>query len=171
MIKNSKMVIAFSLTLVLICLSFPLWNLFKSNRNTGIVSSFRNLYLIDVNEQDIYKNVSIAGSFNVPYDDLDEISKKLDKSFDIVFYCTNYACTESDRAARLMRSLGFEKVFVYPGGIHEWYLLSLKDNKNYPIEGPANLTFLSKPIKKFEKEEIGAISAEDLSKLLISRKF
>jgi len=170
MVKNNCVKVAFHLLMTLICLMLPACDWFKSEAKAEVNTPYKNLYLIDVNEKMLYENARIAGSLNVQYDDLDELPKKLDKSFDIVFYCTNYACTESDRAARLMRSMGFEKVFVYPGGIQEWYGLSKKDKNGYPIEGPANLKFLSKPIEKFEREETGTISAEELRDLLISRK-
>lgn len=153
-----------------ICLLLTGCDWFRSKAEDEISKVYKNLYLIDVNDKEIHNDVRIAGSTGVEYDNLDEISKKLDKNYDLVLYCTDYACTESDRAAKLLRSLGFEKVFVYSGGIHEWYLLSLEDNKNYPIEGPATLKFLSKPITKFKREEFNAISAGELSKLLKSRK-
>ncbi len=170
MIIINIMNVAFRSLLLLACLMLSACNWFTPNVKQEIGKSYKNFYLIDVNDKELYDNARIAGSINVQYDDLEEISKKLDKSYDIVFYCTDYACTESDRAARLMRSLGFEKVLVYSGGIHEWYLLSLKDCKDYPIEGPATEKFLSKPIVKFEREEINVISSGELSKLLMSRK-
>jgi len=170
MIIHSINIIFRSLS-ILVCLLLPACEWFTQNSKEETGKSYKNLYLIDMNDKDVNDNARITGSFNVQYDDLDEISKKLDKNYDIVFYCTDYACTESDRAARLMRLLGFEKVFIYSGGIHEWYLESLKDSKNYSIEGPANLKFLSKPIVKFEREEINVISSGELSKLLNSRKF
>lgn len=170
MITTNMMNIAFYSLLTVTCLMLPGCDWFHKQSQEHINTIYKNLYLIDVNDKELYNNAKIAGSFNVQYDDLDEISKKLDKNYDIVLYCTDYACTESDRAARLMRSLGFEKVFVYSGGIHQWYLLSLKDNKSYPIEGPATEKFLSKPIQKFEREETNAISSLKLSKLLMSRR-
>jgi len=160
----------FGLLLVILCMSLPSCNWFGNMAKQETNNVYNNLYLIDVNDKELYNNVRIAGSINIAYDDLDQTAEKLDKSYDIVFYCTDYACTESDRAAKLLRSLGFEKVFVYSGGIHEWYLLSLKDSKNYPIEGPANLKFLSKPLMKFKREEINAIDAKALSELLNARR-
>jgi len=155
---------------MLVCLLLPACDWFVGNTKQEISTLYKNLYLVDVNDKELHENARITGSFNVQYDDLDELAKKLDKSYDIIFYCSDYACTESDRAAKLMRLLGFNKVFVYSGGIHEWYLQSLKDSKDYPVEGPANLKFLSKPIVKFEREEINVISSGELSKLLKSRK-
>lgn len=162
--------VVFCALLIAVCLILPACDWFDRYAEANIDTSYKNLYLIDVNDKELHNDARIAGSINIAYDDLEEISKKLDKNYDIVFYCTDYACTESDRATKLMRSLGFEKVFVYSGGIHEWYLLSLDDSKDYRIEGPANQKFLSKPINKFERGEINAISASELSKLLSARK-
>lgn len=156
--------------LTVICLLLPACGWFGAKQQQNLKTIYRDIYLINVNDKELFDDSRILGSLNIPYDELEENAKSLDKNYELVFYCTDYACTESDRAAKLMRSLGFEKVLVYPGGIHEWYQLSLEDSKKYPIEGPSTQKFLLRPIAKFNREEVNSISAEKLSNLLLSSK-
>lgn len=171
MVINKRFIVTFTRSsLIFLCLSLPACGWLGRQEENNIKAIYRDLYLINVNDKELYNDVRIMGSLNIEYDQLENSAKKLDKNYDVILYCTDYACTESDRAAKLIRKLGFEKVLVYPGGIHEWYQLSLKDDKKYPIEGPATQKFLLRPLNRVNREEINSVSAEELSKLLTSRK-
>lgn len=134
-------------------------------------SYWPGVYLINVNDKESFNDAKIKGSIHMSFDDVAKKSKDLSKNDTIVVYCSDYSCTESDRVANELVKLGFNKVFVYPGGIQEWYQLSGQNSKIYPIDGPVQQPLLKKPIEKFERDgKIQSISAQDLSNLLKQSK-
>lgn len=141
----------------------------KSCDNVGY---YKDLKLINVNDEASFIDASIKGSIHLTYDELPKKVENWDKMSELVVYCTNYACTESDRVANKLIELGFSNVKVYKGGIQEWYQLSLKDSEAYPFEGRATQAFLHKSITKFDLKDskIPVIDAVTLSSLLKSRK-
>lgn len=141
-------------------------------------------YLVNVLEKEDYDDAHIKGSINVPLLELDSFLKKIDadKAVPLIFYCTNYYCTSSDVAAQKAAKKGFEKVYVYRGGIAEWYQANKVDQK-YEIEGPCEMSYLQFviiPEKDLidssidiidedaveENQKINIISINDLQKIL-----
>lgn len=132
---------------------------------------YNNLYLIDVNSKEIFDDAKIEGAINVQLEDVDNLAKNLNKDFKLIFYCTDYFCSESSRVAKAFYDLGFKNLFIYAGGIQEWYQLYLKDNKDYRFEGKAEFKFLKANIEKIDKKsDFKIISAQELSALLKTSK-
>jgi len=133
---------------------------------------YNNLYLIDVNDKDIFNDIKIKGAINLNYENAKKEASNFNKDFKLIFYCSDYFCPTSDLTAEIFYELGFKNLFVYKGGIQEWYQLSLKNPEDYQIEGAAKSKFLNRSIEKPESEKnleestIKIISAQDLSKLL-----
>ncbi len=130
------------------------------------------LKLVNVNDAESFNDARIAGSVNLAFDKIALDTKNWDKKSEVIVYCTNYYCTESDRVAKVLKSNGFELVQIYRGGIQEWYQLSLEDASLYPFEGQAKQSFLHKPLVKTEdeKSEISVINSLELSKKLANEK-
>lgn len=142
-----------------------------SKCNNGEKPYYNNLYLIDVNDKEIFNDARIKGAINLSFDEVKNKAKSFNKGFKLIFYCTDYFCAESSRVAKAFYDLGFTNLFVYKGGIQEWYQLSLKDNEKYSFEGSANSKFLKMAIEEPKVENtigghIKVINAQDLSKLL-----
>lgn len=155
----------------LMSLSKCMWRSNHSEINKSDKEQFyKKLYLINVNDQNLFNDARIKGSINLAFNEIENKVKNLNKDFKTIVYCTDYACTESDRVAKVLKNLGFKNILIYRGGIQEWYQLSLKDPKDYPFEGPATTKFLKRPIEKMDSDlnsnEIQIINAQDLSKLL-----
>lgn len=130
------------------------------------------LRLINVLDQATYDDAHIKGgtgieSVCVPFETLQEKAQGWDKTVPVVTYCSNYFCSASGSAARLLRQLGFEKVWAYEGGMAEWYQLSKKD-ASYAVEGPSKLSYLEILVAKPEHnpEDVQIITSEDLQKLI-----
>lgn len=126
-----------------------------SAKKSGVV-------VINVLDKDIYTDCHIAGSINVPFDQLDAALETIEKDADIVFYCSNPMCTSSEYAATKFKKAGFANVSVYEGGTAEWY------QKGLPVEGPSTASYLRGSIESQPCEERGCtiLTAEQLAQKL-----
>lgn len=97
--------------------------------------------LINVLDKELYDDCHIKGSIHVPFDKIELYARALDKKTEIIFYCSNYQCSSSLYAAEKLKQDGFENVYVYEGGMAEWY------QKGYPVEGVHAQAYLSKTVQ------------------------
>jgi len=95
-----------------------------------------DLLLINVLSKDYFDDCHIKGSINIPFDVFEKRISELDKNRDIVVYCSNYMCSASAAAYKILKKNGFEKVKAFEGGMKEWY------DKGYPSQGACALTYL-----------------------------
>ena len=86
-----------------------------------------NFKLVMTMNQWAYDHMHIPGSlhFNNPH----EAMAQLRPDDEIVVYSSTKWCHRSIRAYLVLRSQGFTKLFLYPGGLEEWL------NAHYPLEG------------------------------------
>ncbi|OGB86533.1 hypothetical protein A3J41_01415, partial [candidate division TM6 bacterium RIFCSPHIGHO2_12_FULL_38_8] len=133
-VKNAKF---FTFSLI-VCSIFFLSGCWSSS------TSSPKLVVINVLDPDYYHDCHIAGSINIPFEQIDEQIKTLSKKDRYVLYCSNFACTAAPFAAQMMYNSGFEHVSFFPGGIVQWY------QKGYPCTGPAQMAYL-----KEENEPLG----------------
>ncbi len=105
------------------------WDNHSSNKN--------KLLVLNILEPELYQDCHIAGSINVPLEELETYVRDLDVNREIVVYCSNYLCTASAYAAELLQKLGFKQVFAYEAGLAEWYQRGLL------IEGLAKQRYLN----------------------------
>lgn len=130
-------------------------------------SFYKDLILINVNDKPSFDDARITGSVHLTYEDIPDKVKNWNKEKELIIYCTNYACTESDRVGWALQEYNFKNIKIYKGGIQEWYQLHQKDPTLYPFEGKATQPFLKQPILKFEVGgKLPIINAEELSKRL-----
>ncbi len=118
-----------------------------------------NLVVINVLDQGSYNDCHIKGSVNVTLDTIEQFAATLDKSAEVVVYCSNYLCSTSEYVAKKLKSLGCNQVYVYEGGVAEWY------QKGLPVEGPSKAPYLKKEVNKpvSQHGEISAINVQDLA--------
>ncbi len=123
--------------------------------------------VVDVSPQDFYQDAHIPGAVQVDWERIDQALDKWSKETPIVFYCSNFYCDASQKAAQKARDRGFKHAYTYKGGIAEWYQLSQKHPDEYTVAGPAQASYLSLqldvPEKVLEKDIV--ISAQELQKL------
>lgn len=125
----------------------------------------QSLYVLNVLDKDAYDDCRIAGSTNVPFQEVETFAKGLDRNAEIVVYCANYTCSASGAAAQKLKAMGFQKVWAYEGGTAEWYQAGLKEANQYPVEGSCKATYLAaaneKPVA-MEEELVPVISLAQL---------
>ncbi len=87
-----------------------------------------NAVLIDVRTAEEYREGHLAQARNVDYkrDDFRQQVGKLDKSKPYFVYCKGGV--RSDKAADIMKELGFRQVYTLEGGIDEW------EDEDLPVE-------------------------------------
>ncbi len=64
----------------------------------------------------------LPGAINIPHDQIEALAHRLlpDKDAEIVVYCANAACQNSDIAARRLVDLGYRRVLEYDEGKRDW---------------------------------------------------
>jgi rhodanese-related sulfurtransferase len=101
-----------------------------------------DFYLINVLDEKDFNDAHIVGSIHVPFSKINLFLNEIEnKNIPIIFYCSNYFCTASDAAAIMAIKKKFNTVFVYKGGMAEWYQASLED-KSFEYNGPAKADYL-----------------------------
>lgn len=170
--KKSYIFFGFLLTVVMLTPACEWLGIGKGKKTEQSATSAQHkevkLRVIDLNEEKIHKDAHIAGAVNIPYDKLEAEAASWDKNTPIVTYCTTYECTESHRAAKKLKELGFTNVRVYEGGMNDWYKHAQENKAAYPYEGSAGEAYLTKSVSKPESREsdVSSITAEELSKNL-----
>lgn len=64
----------------------------------------------------------LPGAININHDEIRVKATRLlpDKASEIVVYCASTTCTNSDKAAAQLESLGYQNVSVFKGGKADW---------------------------------------------------
>jgi rhodanese-related sulfurtransferase len=95
-----------------------------------------DMILINVLNQETYIDCHITGSINIPLNQLLETVASWDKDKEIVVYCAQTTCDASDKAYDLLQEMGFSHIFLYQGGIKEWF------KKRYDCTGTCTMQYL-----------------------------
>lgn len=86
-----------------------------------------NFPIIDARKPGTTDAVTIAGSKNIPYDEVVERMEELDKDHPSIFYCNGPQCPQSATAIKNLLKAGYpaDKILYYRGGMHDWITLGL----------------------------------------------
>jgi rhodanese-related sulfurtransferase len=139
----------------------------KESTHNQVEKHEASLYVVNVLDQAQYNDAHIKGSINIQLQELEEKVKDWNKDATVVFYCSNYMCTASGQAAKMLTALGFKDTRAFEGGMAEWYQLH-KDDAEYALVGKAQDGYLTMVIKKPATEPAGVqiIDAKELKKLM-----
>ena len=107
------------------------------------------LVVINVLDPEFYSDCHIVGSINIPFDQVEQRAATLNKDAEVVVYCSNYRCTASAHAARILQQQGFKRVYAYEAGMAEWYQQKL------PVAGPCKQAYLTMENKMLAVESAG----------------
>ena len=149
----------------------------KQNRVTGLFVSLlfltgcfqlkkqkvETIKIVNVLDKVFYDDCHIKNSVHVPFVDIEKYAQKWPRTTKIVVYCSNYSCTASGYAAKLLKKMGFEYVKAYEAGMAGWYQAQL------PYEGPAKesyLTLENKPRELGSGDEDLVIMTQELKELM-----
>lgn len=85
----------------------------------------RNLTILEALPAKYYRKAHIPGAINFPLEDMETLAAQLlpDKKAEIVVYCANGPCENSEIAARRLEELGYVNVSDYYEGKEEWMQL------------------------------------------------
>jgi rhodanese-related sulfurtransferase len=77
-----------------------------------------------------YEDAHLPGALNMPHDQVDALASHLipDRSTEVVVYCANAPCPNSEIAARRLIALGYTNVREYAEGKEDWV------NAGLPVE-------------------------------------
>jgi rhodanese-related sulfurtransferase len=88
--------------------------------------------LVFVLEPSYFEQMHLAGSINIPEEQIEEEApKQLKKDETIVVYCASFECPASTRAAQKLLDMGYQNTIDYEGGLADW------QEADYPMEGSA----------------------------------
>lgn len=122
------------------------------------------LVVINVLDKASYDDCHIRGSIHVPFEDVVAFAhENIEKTADIVVYCSNYMCSASGVAQKQLSEQGFEHVAAYEGGTAEWF------QRGYPVDGPAKEPYLQRVMQAPPALPAHAIDAEALKQKLDAR--
>lgn len=99
------------------------------------------LTLVEALPEPYYRKAHLPGAVNIPHTRVDELATQLlpDKEAEIVVYCANLACENSEIAARRLTELGYRHVHDYAGGKQDWITAGLptERGRGAPVETPS----------------------------------
>jgi len=133
------------------------------------INKANKILVFNILDENLYNDCHITGSENVLFENIESRVNGLDKNQEIVVYCSNYRCTASGMAAKILENLGFKNVFAYEAGMAEWY------QSNLPCTGSCSEKYLKDTISRQDvagdsDETIKVISTKELSSKLGLKK-
>ena len=80
------------------------------------------LVLLEALPEPYYRKAHLPGAINFPHDQVDELAPALlpDKAAELVVYCANLPCQNSEIAADRLTALGYTNVREYAEGKQDW---------------------------------------------------
>lgn len=88
------------------------------------------LVLLEALPATYYEDAHLPGALNMPHDQVDALAPTLipTLSTEVVVYCANLPCPNSEIAARRLQALGYTNVREYAEGKEDWV------NAGLPVE-------------------------------------
>ena len=90
----------------------------------------KDLVLVEALPRKYWAKEHIPGALNLPHDEIERLAPELlpDKDREIVVYCADAACANSQIAAKALSALGYSRVVEYVEGKADWKAAG------YPLE-------------------------------------
>ena len=78
--------------------------------------------IVEALPEPYYRKAHLPGALLLPHDQVDQVASTLlpDKGAEIVVYCANLACPNSEIAAERLSQLGYANVREYAEGKQDW---------------------------------------------------
>ncbi len=95
-------------------------------RNLNTVSASENVLIIDARPAVFYELGHIPNAISLPLMDFESSYEKINKEYNlkkfkqIIVYCADRDCDDSDKLAKKLQSKGLDNIVVYKGGWQEW---------------------------------------------------
>lgn len=111
------------------------------NKQASSQTKKTGLVVVNVLDKELFDDCHIKDSINIPFESLEMFDTMIDKDAEIVCYCSNYFCSASGQACKILKEQGFEHVAAYEGGTAEWF------QEGLPVEGPSKSSYLQKYVE------------------------
>jgi rhodanese-related sulfurtransferase len=81
------------------------------------------IILVEALPKKYYDDLHLPGAINLPHDEVDQLAPQLlpDRSAEIIVYCANLPCPNSEIAAKRLMTLGYSNVKEYREGKQDWH--------------------------------------------------
>lgn len=78
--------------------------------------------IVEALPEEYYRKAHLPGALLLPHDQVDALAPALlaDKGAEIIVYCANLPCQNSEIAATRLTELGYANVWDYAGGKQDW---------------------------------------------------
>lgn len=98
------------------------WQYIEIGYNTAAKMHSEGVLFVDTRPERLFKQGTISGSINLPDSRFVQIRHLLpaDKSIPFVAFCAGLECVRSHAVAGMAKDSGYEKIYVYGGGLPEW---------------------------------------------------
>jgi rhodanese-related sulfurtransferase len=87
---------------------------------------------VDARKAEEYRELHVQGALNVPPETWEQLSStelgKVEKTKEIVVYCSQESCDDALKLAKKLREAGFTRVSAFTGGFRAW------DEAGYPAD-------------------------------------
>ncbi|MCK9378196.1 MAG: rhodanese-like domain-containing protein [Syntrophobacterales bacterium] len=92
----------------------------------------QQVLFVDARKAEEYQELHVQGAMNVPPETWGELASaelmKMDKSRQLVVYCSQESCDDALKLAKKLRAAGFTRVMAFTGGFRAW------DEAGYPAD-------------------------------------
>ena len=87
-----------------------------------LIENREDFILVEVLSKESYDEGHLPMAINIPVDKIQDMAPTQlpDKQKLIVVYCSDFLCTASTGATRLLQSMGYVNVVDYKGGKDDW---------------------------------------------------
>lgn len=109
-------------------------NVISTNELQNLYASGRPFVLLEALPPRYYQDKHLPGAAQLDHVQTRELAGTLapDPAQQVVVYCANEQCQNSHQAAKVMVSMGYQKVAVYAGGKAAWESAGLAFEQGQP---------------------------------------
>ncbi|MGI8976540.1 MAG: rhodanese-like domain-containing protein [Thermomicrobiales bacterium] len=88
----------------------------------AVLDQGKEVAIVEALPEQYYRKAHLPGALLMPHDQVDQLAPTLlpDRSAEIVVYCANLPCENSEAAARRLIELGYTNVRDYAEGKQDW---------------------------------------------------
>lgn len=94
----------------------------------------QQILFIDVRSEFVYQQGHIQNAISLPYiifeASYDSIFAEIDRNQKIILYCSDVTCNAAELTFDKLKARGWEQVFYFKEGFHEWNKAGLPVNEN-----------------------------------------
>lgn len=105
-------------------------NIITRGELKNLIDRGQSVTIVEALPEEYYRKAHLPGALLLPHDQVDALAATVlpDRTADIVVYCANLPCPNSQIAAERLSELGYVNVREYAEGKQDWL------DAGYPVE-------------------------------------